>query len=260
MSSDNNGEVFRDDGYAEKYCTGIFQEVPSKDNPYVESEIFCYGFDFLELTRNLGFSDYLFLLFRSKLPSDAESRLLNRTLIALSNLGVRHPATRSAVVAGVGKTVPSNILPASLLVLSGKENGAGSIEEVMKFQRKAINRDIERVVEENNETIDGFGLFYGSENNYLDRLSEVLSDGFDWPYLKWGNQYIAKCRSKGVSIGWLHTGLAAAVFSDLGFLPKYAPGLMQMFAAPGLLVQAMENANSPTTVLPFVSDEDYVIE
>lgn len=60
--------------------------------------------------------------------------------------------------------------------------------------------------------------------------------------------------------GWLATGVAAAAFCDLGFMPRAAAGLFQLLCAPGLLAHGVELANKPVTALPWISDDDYVIE
>ena len=60
-------------------------------------------------------------------------------------------------------------------------------------------------------------------------------------------------------IGWLQTGIVAAVLSDLG-LPSYAgAGLFQLIQAPGLLAHGLEAFPKSRTEFPFVSDEDYRI-
>ena len=61
-------------------------------------------------------------------------------------------------------------------------------------------------------------------------------------------------------MGWLSVGVAAAVFADLGFHPRYGAGLFQLLSAPGLLAHGMEQANKPITAMPFVSDNAYVID
>jgi len=248
-------EKFRSEEYEARYQTKIFREFPSDDNPYCESRVECYGYDQLSLASNLDFAEYLFLLFRGKLPEKAEANLLNKALIALCSLGVRHPASRAAVAAGVGKTVPENVLPAALMVLNSEQDGAASIQQAMRFLRSASKSRpvIKGLLEEN----PVFGLHYGSANEYLDMICENLLEDADWNYLSLGRSLIVAARSEGMEIGWLMTGLFAAIFCDLGIRPRFAPGLMQLICAPALVVQGMENANKPTTILPFVTDDYY---
>jgi citrate synthase len=62
------------------------------------------------------------------------------------------------------------------------------------------------------------------------------------------------------SLGWLNTGVVAAVLVDLGFHPRDGAGVFQLLGAPGLLAHGMELANKPVTAMPYVDDEHYVIE
>ena len=249
-------EKFRNDEYQVRYKTKIFKENESTENPYLESSVECRGYDLLELAENIGFVEYLFLVFRGRLPETVESQILNRALIVLSMPGVRHPATRAAVVAGVGKTLPESVLPAALLVLNGKHNGAGKLQEAMHFLRSAARG------KEDPDKLDlqlqpGFGLHYGSPYIYLDDICDTLIGEQDWVYLKLGKALIESSRKNGKPVGWLWTGLFAALFCDLGIQPRFAPGFMQSICSPCLVAQGMENANQPTTILPFVTDDDY---
>jgi len=248
-------EKFRGDAFKTRYQTKIFREYVSEKNPYGEQRVECYGYDQLSLAVNLGYAEYLFLLIRGKLPSEAEAILLNKALIALSSPGVRHPATRAAVAAGVGKTLPENVLPTALVVLNGEDNGAASIQEAMRNLRQLSRK-------KNTTGLDGeetpvFGLHYGSAHEYLDAVCDVLLGDADWRYLLLGKSMIEEARKKNIDTGWKIAGLFAAIFCDLGILPRMAPGLMQIICAPALLAQGMENAHKPTTVLPFVKDENY---
>ena len=56
------------------------------------------------------------------------------------------------------------------------------------------------------------------------------------------------------------SGIAAAVFTDLGFSPRAGAGLFQLLGAPGLLAHGAELANKPVTAMPFVKDENYAIK
>ena len=253
-------EIFRNDGYSDKYTTKIFQETAHEDNPYCESSVHCQGFDQLELIEHLSFSEYLFLIIRGHLPSDSESQLLNRALIAFSNPGVRHPATRAAVASGVGKTLSPNILPAALLVFGGEVDASGAIEPIMRFLRKVIKLSTSEALKIPDLEIVGFGLHYGSEHRYLDQGCNTLIADNDTPYLQWGRQFVSESRAQGRVIGWSQTGLAAAVFCDLGIMPRFGASLYQLMASSGLLVQGLESTNLPPTTLPFVRDEDYQID
>ncbi|BCR04379.1 hypothetical protein DESUT3_14480 [Desulfuromonas versatilis] len=191
-------------------------------------------------------------------------------MIALMNPGPRHPATRAAMNAGVGKTDTVHILPISLSILGGKHLGAGEIEDAMRFFRKmnkskaedVYNKILKERVPPNEgdwRPVPGFGSRFGDIDemprqfaNYLKSLPGAGKS------LSWGSKLADTV--KPLKIGWLTTGVAAAVFSDLGFHPRDCAGLFQLLSSPGLLAHGLEMAKKPITAMPFLSDEEYKIE
>ncbi|MGH1441171.1 MAG: citrate/2-methylcitrate synthase [Cellvibrionaceae bacterium] len=259
----------RNEAFTDKTATRIWHETPCDDNPYIASSALCHGYDLQELIRECSFVDVFYLLFRGELPSKEESSLLEALMIALINPGPRHAATRAAMNAGVGKTMPVHILPIALTVMGGEHLGGGEVEPAMRFLRKyqkqkssdfflslekSDNGDADR-----ENTHPGFGSIYSGidilTQKNADQLLNLPAAG---KALKWGNELAKKLNEK--SIGWLPTGLAAAVFADLGFQPKMGGALFQLLSAPGLAAHGLELSNKPITAMPYVRDENYVIE
>jgi len=259
----------RNESFVKKTRTTIWQEVPSEDNPYIAETCRCHGYDLIELMQNRSFVDVLFLLFRGELPQSGQSQLLEHLMIALINPGPRHPATRAAMNAGVGKTDSVHILPIALAVLGGEHLGAGNIEPAMRFLRKHSKKDASAVaqellaVEKPDEgdwpIAPGFGSRYAGidqlPNSIAEQLVKMPSAG---KCLQWGQAFASALEAD--QMGWLFPGVAAAVFADLGFQPRMGPGLFQLLSAPGLYAHGIELANKPTTAMPFIQDENYVIE
>ncbi len=260
----------RDKEFAQHIATTIWEEVPSKANPYIASDARCQGYALTELVEKCSFIEVLFLIFRGELPNKAEAELLERLMIFLINPGPRHPATRAAMNAGVGKTEPEHILPIGLTILSGSYLGAGEIEGGMRFLHEHAGKPADQVVEMLLETsacpekgdwhvTPGFGSRYGSIDIMPNEMACYLADlNENWKILRWGCEFSRLLSSH--QMGWLTTGLAAAAFADLGFEPRLGAGLFQLLNAPGLLAHGVEQANKPMTAMPFVKDEDYVIE
>ena len=260
----------RDEVFAQRSPTKIWEEVPSAENPYLAESCRCHGYDLLELMAKRSFADVLYLLFQGELPTPEKSRLLESLMIALINPGPRHPATRAAMCAGVGKTETNQILPVALTLLGGNHLGGAQVEEAMRFLRKACKSDPCRVAVESLAATSpaaegdwhvapGFGCRFGGidplPQNALQSLLNLPGAGrcMDW----------ARSFSEALHphvLGILSTGLAAAVFADLGFHPRVGPGLFQLLNAPGPLAHGTEMANKPLTAMPFIKDEDYVIE
>ena len=273
MSEPKHDQVrSRNEPFVQRVATRIWNELPSDDNPYIASHALCHGYDLFELMEKRSFVDVFYLLFRGELPSKADAQLLQTLMIALINPGPRHPATRAAMNVGVGKTDPVHILPIAAAVLGGEYAGGGIVEASMRFLRKqqksSAQQTAEQVLQQYELTTNvdeqlviapGFGRHHGGVDvlakNIAAQLCALEASG---AALQWGCQLAAQLEPKG--IGWMTTGIAAAVFADLGFQPRAGGSLFQLLGAPGLVAHGIELANKPITAMPFVSDENYVIE
>jgi len=260
----------RNEAFVDKLKTRIWEECPDQDNPYIAETCRCHGYDMQDLMQQRSFVDVFYLLFRGELPNVEQAQLLESLMIVLINPGPRHPATRAAMNAGVGKTEPVHILPIALSILGGEHLGAGCIEASMRFLRKHSKTNpleqaqqlIESSVRPEQGDWDiapGFGSRYGGVDIVPGKMAAQLLDlPASGKCLSWGQQFTHALAEQ--QMGWHMTGLAAAVFADLGFQPRMGAGLFQLMSAPGLFAHGIELANKPTTAMPFVKDENYVIE
>ncbi len=270
MSSIHDKVQRRAETFTRRPVTKIWEEIPSAANPYLAAGCRCHGYDLLELMEKRSFADVLYLLFQGELPSPEQARLLEKLMIALINPGPRHGATRAAMCAGVGKTDTGQILPIALTTLSGAHLGAAEIEASMRFLRGELKNDpaatarnllakVRSSIEGDWHLAPGFGCRFGGIDHLAIRQARILADlPAAGKCLAWGNAFSQVLMEQGQ--GWLTPGLAAAAFADLGFLPRFGPGLFQLLNAPGLLAHGLEMANKPLTALPFLADEDYIIE
>jgi citrate synthase len=187
-------------------------------------------------------------------------------MIGLINPGPRHPATRAAMAAGVGKTLPVHIIPIATAIMGGDHLGAGEIEGSMKFLQRSKKFDPQEYGNEtsnspfeNERIVPGFGTRFGGIDLISQQMLEKLVS-YTEPnsLIHWAHKFSSSLNQKGFGI--LSTGLAAATFSELGFQPKVGTLLFQLLSAPGLAAHGLELANKPITAMPYVKDEDYVIE
>lgn len=260
----------RNERFADRASTRIWKEIPSHGNPYIAERCLCHGYDLVQLMGRVGYVDMVYLLMRGELPSQAQRDLLERLTVGLCNPGPRHPATRAAMNAGVGKTNPAHILPIALSIMGGRHLGGEEVEASMRFIRANIRQDAIRVAGEliaqggrpkegDWHVAPGFGQRFGGIDIVPWRVAENLSqtEGAGRS-VEWGMSFANAL--EGEDMGWLSPGVAAAVFLDLGFHPRYGAGLFQLLSAPGLLAQGMELANKPITAMPFIDDEHYFIK
>jgi citrate synthase len=260
----------RGDAFVERAATAIWEETAAEENPFVAESCRCHGYELLDLIKKRSFVDVLYLLLKGELPTQFQRELLESLMIGLCNPGPRHPATRAAMNAAVSKTYVGELLPIGLLTLSGSHLGAAEVEGAMRFIRKSrcsdpgeaarALRDGARVAVEGDRHIaPGFGSCYGEVDLITARVATLLVElPGAGAALRWASGFAHGLRDDGM--GWLPTGLAAAVFLDLGLHPRVGPGLFQLVSAPGLLAHATEMAPRPMTAMPFLPSDRYIDE
>ncbi|MEN0035564.1 MAG: citrate/2-methylcitrate synthase [Cellvibrio sp.] len=255
----------RNEPFVTRTATNLWYEEPAADNPYLAEASYCHGYDLAELAEKRSFVDVFYLLFRGELPTRAQAQLLQQLMIALINPGPRHPATRAAMNAGVGKTDPLHILPIATAVLGGAYAGGGEVENAMQFFATHSGADAQQVTtnlllsNESDWSVTGFDKRFGGVDPIAKKLADHLATlDAAGAALAWGREFSAALAAQG--IGWTMAGVAAAAFTDLGFNSRTGACLFQLLGAPGLLAHGLEMAGKPILAMPFVSDENYVIE
>ncbi len=257
--------------YTMRVATEIWDEEPSQRNPYLVEHCRCRGYELFDLMEKRGFVEVLHLLLLGELPSREHARILETLMIAFINPGPRHPATRAAIYAGCGRTHTAHILPIALSVLSGERSGGAEVTAAMRFINKNVQSSPSGITKallkdwrppregEDRRIAPGFGsLFNGIDpfsRQIADRLKELPGCG---PAFQWSHAFCELMAPH--QMGWLNTGLCAAVFLDLGLPPRSGAGLFQLISAPGLLAHGLELANKPLNSVPFLDEEHYHIE
>jgi len=258
----------RDEQFTSRTVTRIWHETPLPENPYLSDRCHCHGYDILELTKKRSFVDVLFLLFQGELPNRKQAELLEALMVSMINPGPRHPATRASMNAGVGKTSPTHILPIGLAVLGGAHLGGEEVLAAMRFLRKNSKNDAGTLAnrllsrsppdEGDYHIAPGFGSRFGGIDPMPQQIAD-LAEGLHpaGKAVKWGQKFVMTITPQG--LGWLDTGITAAVFCDLGFHSRDGAGLFQLLRAPGILAHGLELSNKPITSMPFPDEENYVI-
>lgn len=252
----------RNESFAQKPLTRIWNETASASSPYVAESASCHGYDLAQLAGHCSFAATLFLLFKGELPSEGQERLFNTLLVAMINAGPRHQAVRAAQLAGAGKTEPQHILSIGLAVLGGE---AERLPAVIKFMVRAARKPASELLgsistsdsdEALAQALPGFGRRFGAADPLLQNLAAVLmSQADEAAFLRWGSELHALLGPHRA--GWLRTGLVAAALLDLGFPARSAGVLYQLISAPGIAAHGVEMHGLPRTALPFLSDEHY---
>lgn len=258
MSSASANVRSRGEKFTPRIETKITRETSAAHNPFLVEQCRMHGYDHLELIDRCEFSDVIFLLLRGELPEPGERRLFRRLSIALINPGPRHPATQASITAGVGKTLTVNVLPIALSIFGGEFDGAGGVEQAMRYYRRASRKPAAEAAAVANPP-PGFGTLYGDPDTYAEKLLRHLLQGDgEYRILDWVRQLHELLRPR--QLGILKAGICAAALADLGFQPRQGNSLMQLMAAPGLLAHGLEFANKPLTSMLFEPDSSYEVE
>src|ERR1700761_5539776 len=110
-----------------------------------ETHIWNRGYDVASLMTRATFTDTIFLLHRSRLPSEGERRLLDAILIGVADHGSGAPSCATARLAASGKRQSlSAAVAAGILAIGDEHGGAGSacMELIGEGVRLAEREDI----------------------------------------------------------------------------------------------------------------------
>ena len=250
--------------------SSIWEEIPSAENPYLAQQCRCHGYDLQELMRKRSYVEVLHLLFRGELPDKNEAELLETLMIGLINPGPRHPAARAAINAGNGRSSVEHVLPVSLAVMGGQYGGAVEVSAAMLFLKENCRKNPRRVIDERLHLLNkkddghrriapGFGSRFGGRDPLAQQLACCLGQlQGKGACLNWGKEFAGSLLPQ--EMGWLASGVAAAVLCDLGFSQWAGAGLFQLMCAPGLLAHGVEAGKKKPTTYPSLFDEKaYVI-
>jgi citrate synthase len=260
----------RGDVFSSKVSTRVCQEIADPDNPFLAERILWHGYDVLDLMERRSLVEVVFCLLKGELPSPGQAQQLQQILILLANPGPRHAGVRAVMNASVSKTDPLHFLPVGLALMGGEQLGAAEVLAAMKFLRRNLRHDPRARATELREALSlepwqegdnvtpapGFGSCFGGVDSFARAAAARLHQSFPQnEALAWGIAFVAGLES--ANAGWRMTGLAAAMFADLGFTPNVGACLFQLASSPGLLAHGIELAGKPLTDMPFVSDSHY---
>ncbi len=247
-----------------KQSTSIWQEQANSSNAYQAVDAWCHGFNLFEVAQKRSFEDMFFLLFTGELPSADKARLLRHALIVFINPGPRHEATRVGVTAAASMTYEEHLLPLVVSAFGGKRGGAGNIRACMQLLEQCLalapQQAAAQILAEGKS--EGVGEEYGEPCAWTNRCLEHFMEAFpETLSLRWMHDLDCELKAQsGHRAGVKIDLLLALIFHELGFAQHAAVGLYQLMAAPGMFAHAAEYIRKPSTSLPFVQDENYVLE
>lgn len=247
------------------YHSNIWLEEPEDSNPFAAKACYCQGYDvYGQILPNASWFEYLLLMFTGERPRSAETALLEKLAIVLSNPGPREASVRAAMNAGIAGTNHSSALMAALAVGSGQYGGAQEVSICMRLWQECGQ----------NLELWSTRLFSPEEDERADIwLPMEHAPGFDpngddtpTPVLQ-SLDYLAHLAPSGGALVWLKknrsvleqmvgyplaiSGVAAATLVDLGLDQDQGNMLYLMLRLPGAAAHTLEQKHLGWKKFPF---------
>jgi len=247
----------------ETITTKIWKEIPEDDNPFAAKVCYCSGFDvYGDLLGKASYIEYLYLLFKLEPPSPFHAKLLEGLAIVLAHPGVRDHSVRGAMNAGVGGSTHASALMSALAVGAGSLGGGREIYIAVQYW-ESCDTDLkswevmikkpqgeEASVWRSADHAPGFdphgvscALPVRQSLAYLIKISE--SKKLEW--LQTNRENLEQFSGRPLAM----SGVAAAVFYELGFSPDEAEMFFLFLRLPGAAVHALEQEQLGWRRYPF---------
>lgn len=267
---------------SEKIPSKIWLDEPSPKNPFCAEASFCHGYDvYNDILKNARWSEYLFLMFQGERPTQNQSILLEKLAITLAHPGLRDHSVRAAMTSGTGGSGSAASLMAALAVGAGNLGGAREIYHALQLWKTCASditlwkrfyeSTIDSLNDEREDVWQPMEHMPGFDPNgdtcgkpiieALNHMKTFETQG----YISWLSDHREDIESLSQSPLSM-TGVAAAVFHDLGFNENQAEMLFLLLRLPGAAVQALERQDYGWRHYPFfagkvhLSDKKHVTE
>ena len=255
--------VAEDDTEREVIHTKIWREEPQADNPFAASKCFCAGYDvYDDILNKATWFEYVYLLFKLKRPKSWQTELLEKIAIAIANPGIRDHSVRAAMNAGVGGSTAASTLMAALAVGAGQLGGAREVYECVKNWTKCkqnVSKWKEALSDLQKKGVDGWPEMEhppGFDPNGVSctkpviQLLEKCADSKYASNTQWLNENRTELE-KSTNLPLALTGVASAVFQDIGFNENESEMIFLILRLPGAAVHALEQKELGWKKYPF---------
>lgn len=251
----------------ETITTKIWNETPEPDNPFTAAACYCSGYDvYGDLLGKASYIEYLYLLFKLEKPTEIQAKLLEGLAVALANPGIRDHSVRAAMNAGVGGSTHASALMAAIAVGAGNLNGGREIYVALQYWEQC-ELDIRAWQEliRNPPKEERADIWHEMEHP-----PGFDPNGVSCPTpIKQTLSYLASVSKRG-PVAWLNqnreglekistfpltmSGVASAVFFELGLSSNEAEMLYLLLRLPGAGVHALEQEKLGIKRYPFFHD------
>lgn len=248
----------------EQITTKIWREEAEPDNPFAASACYCAGYDvFGDLLGKISLIEYIWLIFKLDPPTSEQARLFESLAVALANPGPRDHSVRAAMNAGVGGSTRASALMAAIAVGAGNLGGSREVYTALHYWQQCGTdleawRDIIRNPPKEEradvwpefEHTPGFDPNGASCSTPVKQALEHLCAFDGTRALQWLKEN--RTSLEGYTQAPLSfSGVSAAAFFDLGFLPEQAEIIYLILRLPGAAAHALEQEKLGVSRYPF---------
>ena len=243
--------------------TAIWQETPEPDNSFATRAAYCRGYDvYGAMAGQARWVEMLWLLLRSDLPHGPELDILETLAVALANPGPRDGSVHAAMCGGVGGSTAASSLMAALAVGAGRSGGAREVYDAMTMWRRcgpdlaawrafhAASAAEPVDVWPEQSHVPGFDPHGVSTPLSVRQLIATLERLGAGPSTAWLHANLEQAHTS-LGLPLAICGLAACVFTDLGFSPDEGEMLYLLLRLPGAAAHALEQQAGGFKQFPF---------
>lgn len=247
--------------------TRIWQEDSEPDNHFAAKAAYCYGYDvYGEMLGKARWVEMLYLLFRGEAPAPWQTQLLEALAVALANPGPRDPSVHAAMCGGVGGSTAASCLIAALAVGAGQLSGGREVYLAMEgWQNCGTDLDAWKrhlsepagsaasiwPTPEHQPGFDPHGVRTTTPVKLTLACLAVISPESRLRWLKENLPQLETSAGRPVAM----SGIAAAAFTDLGFMPEQGEMLHLLLRLPGAAAHALEQWQYGHKKFPFFTVE-----
>jgi citrate synthase len=218
------------------------------------------GYAVEDLIGAVSYPQMVWLMTRGELPSEAEAKLLELTLVAAVDHGPQAPSIAAARMAASCGLDLNNSMATGVNLLGDVHGGAGQqcLEVLLELRNSGKSpedaaRDLVADYKHRKAFIPGFGHRWHPRDPRRDPLITALQQAVEAGTV--GGDYLElvlaleKVLAEGTKPVPLNVdGATAAIYAELGFAPELARGLFVLSRSVGLLAHAWEQQQEPTRI------------
>ena len=221
------------------------------------------GYAIEDLIGSVTFPQQIWLLVRGELPTPAEARLLELTLVAAVDHGPQAPSIAAARMASSCGLDLNNAMATGVNLLGDVHGGAGQqCMTVLRDLRAAVDagesaesaaRALVASYKERKAFVPGFGHRFHPRDPRRDPLigaiQQAVAEGIvEGRYVEVALALEAVLAEGSRPVPMNVDGATATIYSELGFAPELGRGLFVLSRSVGLLAHAWEQRNEGTRI------------